>query len=318
MDRSFNFEDSVYEALTGNKAYFDLDMENENYFHRQPSLLNGSFQFEEFEHQNRNPLDEYDERSHGSNYHDIEIDDPFRYKNEFENNCDNGFSREEKDCFSKKEGHTDNSNSQNNKQTANTSKESEKIEPTLISFNVEKSQSKKREKRIDYHLKYFKSKFSKFLTNYGKKMISKINLLEDLKALKLHLPNYKSFTGNPTEKDNRMFLDFSVKEIFSYYKNENCSISHQKANKRTIELILNFINGSPENEEKYGEIKSFFEMGLEDAYELFYKSEEFIKYSEEDKTKELDKEFERERGFSLLETNAFVKAMKMYKKIQKN
>ena len=202
--------------------------------------------------------------------------------------------------------------SENNfKKTKDTSKEEKKVNnPVLIPF-----QTKKPQKRIDYCIKYFKTNFSKFLKNYGNMLIKRSFLPKELKKEKLSAPNHLSFTGNAAEKDNYKFLFFKVEDIFCFYKNENCQISLQKKNRRTIDKILQFIDGS-ESEEKYSYVKAFFKMSLEDAYEIFYESEDFKKYATDSKTVFLDKEFQVEKGYSLLEKNAFVKMIKMYGKRQ--
>ena len=202
--------------------------------------------------------------------------------------------------------------SENNfKKTNDTSKEEKKVNnPVLIPF-----QTKKPQKRIDYRIKYFKTNFSKFLKNYGNMLIKGSFLPKELKKEKLSAPNYLSFTGNAAEKDNYKFLFFKVEDIFCFYKNENCQISLQKKNRRTIDKILQFIDGS-ESEEKYSYVKAFFKMSLEDAYGIFYESEDFKKYATDSKNVFLDKEFKVEKGYSLLEKNAFVKMIKMYGKRQ--
>ena len=199
--------------------------------------------------------------------------------------------------------------SENNfKKTNDTSKEEKKVNnPVLIPF-----QTKKPQKRIDYCIKYFKTNFSKFLKNYGNMLIKGSFLPKELKKEKLSAPNFLSFTGNA---DNYKFLFFKVEDIFCFYKNENCQISLQKKNRRTIDKILQFIDGS-ESEEKYSYVKAFFKMSLEDAYGIFYESEDFKKYATDSKTVFLDKEFQVEKGYSLLEKNAFVKMIKMYGKRQ--
>jgi len=202
--------------------------------------------------------------------------------------------------------------SENNfKKTNDTSKEEKKVNnPVLIPF-----QTKKPQKRIDYCIKYFKTNFSKFLKNYGNMLIKRSFLPKELKKEKLSAPNHLSFTGKAAEKDNYKFLFFKVEDIFCFYKNENCQISLQKKNRRTIDKILQFIDGS-ESEEKYSYVKAFFKMSLEDAYKIFYESEDFKKYATDSKTVFLDKEFKVEKGYSLLEKNAFVKMIKMYGKRQ--
>ena len=189
------------------------------------------------------------------------------------------------------------------KSTAYTSKENEQI---ILEKNI------KRQKRIDYGQKYFKTKFSKYLKNLGNCIIQNSRLPAQFKNYKLSLPNHISFTGNPKEKDNYYFLYFTVQQIFCYYKNDKCKNSLQKKNKTIIEEILTFIEQN-ENE-KYERIKSFFSMSLEKAYELYYESENFKEYAADPKAIELDKEFKAQKRDSLLAKFGFIKMCKKFKK----
>lgn len=175
------------------------------------------------------------------------------------------------------------------------------------------TKSKKPTKRIDYALKYFKTFFSKFLKEQSNKVKSKSKLPSELKKQNIFSPHHKSYTGNPKESDDYKFLSFSVQDILTYYKGENSKNNLQKKNKITIERILNFIDESGD-EEKYKEVKTFFKMSLEDAYELYYKDEAFKKYAEDEKAIYLDQEFKAQNGFSLLEKNGFIKVVKMHGK----
>ena len=196
-----------------------------------------------------------------------------------------------------------------NKTKFTSKEENKRNDLVLIPF-----QTKKPQKRIDYSLKYFKTHFSNFLKNYGNNLIKKSLLPKNLKKLQLSSPNHISFTGNPTDRDNYKFLFFTVEQIFCYFKNENCQVSRQKKNKIIIEQILQFIEANG-GDGKYDDVKSFFKMRLEDAYTLFYNQPEYFKkYAADSKTIDLDKEFQAEKGFSLLEPNGFIKVFKMLRK----
>lgn len=197
--------------------------------------------------------------------------------------------------------------SDNSKKTFFTSKNNDSKIPVLV------SKAKKPQKRIDYAIKFYKTNFSKFLVNYANNIIKKSHLPKELKKDKLSLPNHKSFTGNSKESDNYMFLSFEVKDIFAYYKNENCQNTRQKKNKDLINCILEYIDSS-KNEERYEEVKSFFTMNLENAYKMFYDSKDFEKYAMDPKTIYLDEEFQAEKGFSILKKYGFIKLLTMYDK----
>lgn len=207
----------------------------------------------------------------------------------------------------KQNGKKNNNSDIASKKTKFTSMKVDKINnPIPILFQTTEPQ-----KRIDYVIKYFKTNFSNFLKEYGNKLIKNSHLPKNLKKLKLSKPNRLSFTGNTTQQDNYKFLSFRVEEIFWYYKNENCKISRQKNNKDKIEQILQYIEGK-EDEGKYNDVKSFFKMSLEDAYTLFYnKPEYFQKYATDSVIIEFDKEFQAQKGFSLLETNGIIKLFKI-------
>ena len=193
----------------------------------------------------------------------------------------------------------------NLKKTYFTSKESEQLNPVIV-----KPGSKKIAIRIDYGKKYFKTKFSAFLKDHANRLIKKSCLPKELKK-NISSPNSLSFTSNVNDSDNLAFLSFTVREIFCYskggYKN-----SLQIKNQKKIENIMNFIENC-ENDEKFENIYSFFKMSLEDAYELFYESEEFKKYAGNSKVIEQDKEYKAQNRISLLEKNGFIKMIKMCK-----
>lgn len=196
----------------------------------------------------------------------------------------------------------------NQDKTKDTSKENSQTKPVLLPFVT-----KKPLKRIDYLEKKYKTYFSSFIKNYGNGLIQTSELPQKLKKMKLSSPNYVSFTGNPKEKDNYIFLSFSIKQIFSYYKNENCKISHQLKNQKVIDNILEYIDGV-KNSQIFENLKNFFNMSLEDGYRLFEESKFFENFCKDDKTIFLDKEFKAEKGFSIRKKNGFVHLTKMYSK----
>ena len=99
-------------------------------------------------------------------------------------------------------------NTDNLKKTKNSSNENQKSIQLLIKFKS--YQETKLQMRIDYAKNHFKRYFSKFLKNYAN------NLIKNISDKRLFLPNYQYFTGNPTEKDNYLFLSFSIQEIFGH------------------------------------------------------------------------------------------------------
>lgn len=194
--------------------------------------------------------------------------------------------------------------------TKNSSDENEQNNIIIVPFNINKIQ-----KRIDYSKNYFKKYLSKYLTIKANNIIQSSCLPIEYKQ-KIYLPNYRSFTGNPTERDNLQFLDFTIADIFGYYKKKVNRFHLQEKNKILINGILNFIEWSDGNDiKKYEEILSFFNNDLRTEIELFYKSKTFKEYANDPKTKIFEDEFQRQKHFSLLETNGFIKMVEQFKKI---
>ena len=175
---------------------------------------------------------------------------------------------------------------------------------------------KKIEQRIDYSIKHIKVYISKYLKEYGNALVKKCGFQNKLKKLKLFSPSYKYFTGNSNEKDNKIFLDFTIEKIFTYPegkidKNDN---RLQRQNKDIIKGFKDYIDEAfllevPEN---FKNLINFFNMTFQDAIRLFYESNQFKDYSSSPKTIFLDKQFIKAKGFSLREKNAFFKLMKNY------
>jgi len=187
----------------------------------------------------------------------------------------------------------------------------QKIFTIQKNFNKMISNSKEIEKRNTYIKKYFKTYFSRFLKKQANKIIKKSKLPKKFKKQKIYSPNNLSFSSNTKKLDDYKFLSFTVKEILTYYKKENCKIKYQKKNKETIEEILNFIEGS-KDESKYEQIKLFYSMTLEKAYELFYEDEEFKKFKEDERVIKIDEEVKAINGVSLKEKNGFIHLIKSF------
>ena len=170
----------------------------------------------------------------------------------------------------------------------------------------------KQKYRLDYYKKKFKKAFLKFLLNYGKKLISKCQFEEQPK-FKLHLPNYKLYSGNPREKDNKEFLKKSIKKVFmDYDKKTKKGTGRQIANEKFIKDIYSIKNFPSSIEEKA--LNDFFNMTIEDGIKLFYdNSEEFLKFKNKKEIQYYDKMFYREkkRNFSLLKTYGFIKLVNL-------
>ena len=165
--------------------------------------------------------------------------------------------------------------------------------------------------RIDYAIKNFKVALVKYIKELGNKLIKECKFKNYLKKLKLFSPSNKYFTGISNEKENNIFLNFTVGQIFSYPNDEFGKDNRlQRDNKKTIELIKNYIKSSKKIPKIHEKLILFFEMTFEEAITLFYKSEQFQYYKKTDKAKFLDNQFIKVKGFSLFEPNSFIKMVK--------
>ena len=163
--------------------------------------------------------------------------------------------------------------------------------------------------RVDDAKKHYKVAISQFATEQINKLIKNSNLPKSFKK-KIHLPHFKLFTSNIKELDNFEFLSFDLKSVFTYGKTEN---NLQGSNDLIISKILKY-NKFPE---KSKEIKDFLSLKYEDIIKLFYKSEKFKEFKENEITKFFSAGIEREKKISLLENEGLIKLFKMTKKKRK-
>ena len=75
---------------------------------------------------------------------------------------------------------------------------------------------------------------------------------------------------------------------------------------------MNYIENC-ENDSKFEKIYSFFKMSLEDAYELFYESEEFKRHAGKSKAIKQDKEFKAQKRITRLKKKRLIKMIKSTK-----
>ena len=188
--------------------------------------------------------------------------------------------------------------------------------------------------RHDYYIMAFKTDFLKFLKNKINYLINNISLCGQHY---IHTPNRKLYGGNPKEKDNREFIYKTVEEVFidqgipkdkktensiKVNKNRNNDgISRQKDNKKIFNKIKEKICLAKfENSQKYNEqsdaveiLTKFLQTKIRDVLDEYYDSKQFEKFSSSSKIRYYDEEFkkERNRNFSLLEKNNFVKLVEM-------
>lgn len=162
--------------------------------------------------------------------------------------------------------------------------------------------SKKTTLRIDYLVKKIKVRASEKMT---KEANSRMVPLKS-KFYKLSKPSSKEFTSVTKAEKNRAWLKFEIKEIFTIGKeSENGSL--QKNNWKVIERIEDL------EDEKSANIKELLDMTFEDfLIQIFFDSDEFKKFCEDEEIKRLDEEFKRQKGYSIREKYAFIKFIKNY------
>jgi len=164
--------------------------------------------------------------------------------------------------------------------------------------------------RLDYYKKLFITNYLNYLTDKGKTLIKNCHFR--FKNIKLHMPNYKLYGGNPKEKDNKEFLKKSIKQVFmDYDKTKDKGNSRQKDNEILINQIYKINNFPSSNEEI--KLNEFFNMDIESGIKQYYKSEEFQKLKEDETAQYFDQMFylEKNRKFSLLDNFGFIRLVNM-------
>ena len=167
--------------------------------------------------------------------------------------------------------------------------------------------------RIDYAIKNFKVTAVKYIKEYGNELIKKCKFKGELKNKKLFSPSNKYFTGISNEKENKIFLDFTVAELLSYPNDEFGNLKDnrlQQNNKKIIQMMKDEINNMKTITKEYKDLLDYFNMTFENALMLFYESDEFTIYKETEKAKYLDSQFIKVKGFSLLKKNSFIAMMR--------
>jgi hypothetical protein len=188
---------------------------------------------------------------------------------------------------------------------------SEKKEKNI--FGLETNKKLEILPRIDYAIKNFKVTAVKYIKEYGNKLIKECKFKGQLKNKKLFSPSNKYFTGISNEKENNIFLDFTVAELLSYPNDEFGEIKDnrlQQNNKKIIQQMRELINNMKIITKEYRALLDYFNMSFEEALILFYQSNEFSVYKETEKAKFLDSQFIKVKGFSLLKKNSFISMMR--------
>lgn len=166
--------------------------------------------------------------------------------------------------------------------------------------------------RLDMAKKYFKTKISRFATDKLNQLIQESDLPLNIKKT-IHLPNSKLFTSKVTEIINYNSLNLSLREMFTIGKENN---TLQKQNFINFSKIDGYIQNLEEEQlsERIINIKNFLDMIYEDLIRMFYDSEEFLEFKNEELNKFFDKGVLSQEGFLLSESYGLIKLFKMIKK----
>ena len=166
--------------------------------------------------------------------------------------------------------------------------------------------------RLDGYKKAFKVNCFQYITNTLNELLPK----EFIGKKKFYKPNHESFTANVKEEDNLKFLSMTLKKVFTYIENdEDKKAKGAKKKDKNADLIEIIFNYEPKNNydsQNLEKLKQYLDMTVEKSIELYYQSESFKVFSNEEKIKFFDNEFIKEKGFSMLEKNGFIKLIKLY------
>ena len=187
----------------------------------------------------------------------------------------------------------------NQKETRETT---DKVVVLSIKKKTKLFESKTKKCRNDYLIKKIKVNcFSKFATNKLKSLVKKCQFQGDLKSAKVYLPDNKAFTQDSNLKRNKVFLDKTLRFIYTLEDDD-------KLNKgRNAKLFAKIDEYTGEkNNEAYDALKKFLDQTVRDTIIEYYDSEEFEKFSREEEIIENDKAFFKEKGFHLLEKYGFL------------
>ena len=190
-------------------------------------------------------------------------------------------------------------------------------------FNIEKVENdKKFLYRKDYFIMDFKGNFLNWLLEELQSLIDNCKFCKKFGKTNFHIANRELYGGNPKEEDNREFILKTIEEVFTLTEEQKKrlnKISRQISNEEIIKKIKEYsekLRVKIEKDEKYiiqlnaiEEFLKFIRMPIKDALDIYYDSVEFIRFKSTRKIQYYDKMFysERNRNFSLLEKNNFVR-----------
>ena len=191
-------------------------------------------------------------------------------------------------------------------------------------FNIkEEKELDKIDYRLDYYKKDFLKSFLSFIQSDTQLLINNCNFCKKFGNTLLHMPNRDLYTGNTKEKDNKEFMDKTIEEVFSDFKNVEENIgkkdgfSRQRQNDKFFKKVHNTFDTlliKKEKDDKYnsqyyavGKLINHISKTIDEALDLYYDSKEFKKFKSIEKIQYYDEKFkkERNRNFSLLDKGGF-------------
>jgi len=172
--------------------------------------------------------------------------------------------------------------------------------------------------RLDYYKKAFKVNCFKYLRKTLNDLLKP--LPKEFSGQKFLKPNHEAFTSNVKENDNLNFLSMTLKEVFTYIDKDKKVKGAKKKDKNAnlIENIFNYETKNNYNLQNLEKLKKYLNMTVEENIKLYYKSESFQEFSNRDEIKFYDSNFIKEKGFSMLEENGFIKLIKLYQNKNEN
>lgn len=188
-----------------------------------------------------------------------------------------------------------------NKKTKESTGESPKIKKPI------KFETTSKTCRNDYYIKKLKVEcFSKYATKILNSLLKACKFPKSLNLTKIYMQNNKMFTSVANLKKNKEFLNIPIRVIFSM---QNGNGQNQIKNMDIFSRIFNS-RQKANNIDSYNELINNLNKTVEDVIREFYLSEKFEKFKMKEEIILYDKAFQKEKKFSLLKDNGFLKYIK--------
>ena len=157
--------------------------------------------------------------------------------------------------------------------------------------------------RKDAYYKHFKSLFARYIKD-------KANKLKNICFPHFDKNNFfaisSKYTGNPKEKDNLLFLSFSIKDLLTYGKDNN--IKNRQYHNELLIKCIEQKESSSKDKIIYTELIKFLYNTAENELINFYHENEIIK--NDSRCLFFDKRYKSETNNSLIEKYGFLKILK--------